>query len=108
MEDKEDDYKYKNEEEIKKNCTIKINGKSIKSFTYFYKFKQEGNFKLEYSFINNIENVAYMFSECRSLTNIDSSNFNNEKVTNMSYMFSKCIYLTNIDLLILILKKLLI
>ena len=73
MKDKEDDYKYKNEKEIKKNCTIKINGKSIESFDYFYKFKKEGNFKLEYLFINNIENVAY---------------------NNMSYMFSKCIYLT--------------
>ena len=39
-----------------------------------------------------------MFSGCSSLTSIDLSNFNTQKVTDMSYMFSDCISLTNIDL----------
>ena len=35
-----DDYKYKNEKEIKENCEIKINNKII-PFSYFYKFEQK-------------------------------------------------------------------
>ena len=31
-----------------------------------------------------------MFSECRSLTNINLSNFNTQNVTNLSYMFYEC------------------
>ena len=43
--DKEDDYKYENEKEIKENCKIKINNKII-SFNYLYKFKEKGKFKI--------------------------------------------------------------
>ena len=50
-----------NENEIKENCIIKINNNVI-LFDYFYKFKEKGKFKIEYSFKNNIKNVAYMFS----------------------------------------------
>ena len=39
-----------------------------------------------------------MFEECISLTNINLSNFNTNKVTNMSFMFSKCSSLININL----------
>ena len=39
-----------------------------------------------------------MFSGCASLTNINLSNFNTQKVTNMEYMFSGCTSLTNINL----------
>ena len=31
-----------------------------------------------------------MLYGCKSLTNIDLSNFNTQNVTNMSFMFSKC------------------
>ena len=106
-EKEKNDPKYKNEKEIKRYCTIKINDKKI-DFNYFYKFKTKGKYILKYSFKKNIKNVAYMFYECRFLTNIDLSNFNTENVTNMSHMFSGCKYLTNIDLSILILKMLLI
>ena len=41
-----DDYKYKNEKEIKENIIIKINGKIIE-FTYYYKFKNEGIYTIE-------------------------------------------------------------
>ena len=104
---KEDDYKYNNEKEIKENCKILINNKVI-PFNYSYVFKEKGKYLLTYKFKKNIKNVAYMFYECRFLTNIDLSNFNTENVTNMSHMFSGCKYLTNIDLSILILKMLLI
>ena len=51
--------------------------------------------------------MSFMFFECKSLTNIDLSNFNTSKVTNMNYMFSECKSLIKIYL-ILILKMLLI
>ena len=46
-EDEEDDYKYKNEKEIKEKCIIKINNKRI-PFNYFYKFKEKGKFIIKY------------------------------------------------------------
>ena len=93
--DKEDDYKYENEKKIKENCIIKINNKII-PFNYLYKFKEKGKYKIEYSFRKNIKNLAFLFSECNSLTNIDLSNFNTQNVTNMSGMFYYCNSLTNI------------
>ena len=65
-EDNEEYFKYENEKEIKENCIIKINNKII-PFNYFYKFNEMGKFQLEYSFKNNIKNVAFMFSECNDL-----------------------------------------
>ena len=97
IEDKEDDYKYENEKEIKENCIIKVNNKII-PFNYLYKFKEKGIFKIEYSFKNNIKSLTNLFSECNSLTNIDLSNFNTQNVTNMSFMFWECNSLTNIDI----------
>jgi surface protein len=39
-----------------------------------------------------------MFNYCSSLTSLDVSNFNTEKVTDMGYMFSICSSLTSLDL----------
>ena len=39
-----------------------------------------------------------MFSDCKSLTNLNLSNFNTQNVTNMEYMFYSCISLTNLNL----------
>ena len=88
-EEKEDDYKYENEKEIKENCIIEINAKII-PFSYFYKFKEKGKYKIKYSFKININKTDYMFYECGSLTNINLSNFNTQNVINMSYMFYEC------------------
>ena len=94
---KEDDYKRENEKEIKENIEIKINEKKIE-FTYKYKFEKKGKYKIEYLFKNNLLKTNYMFFECCSLTNLDFSNFNTQKVTDMSNMFSHCSSLTNLNL----------
>ena len=39
-----------------------------------------------------------MFQLCKSLTNLNVSNFNTQNVTNMSFMFSDCNSLTNLNL----------
>ena len=89
IEDEEDDYKYENEKEIKENIIIKINGKIIE-FAYYYKFKEKGKYIIEYLFKNNLTKINYMFYYCKSLTNLNLSNFNTQNVTNMSDMFSYC------------------
>ena len=79
MTDKDDDYKYKNEKEIKEKCKIKINDKIIK-FSYFYIFKKIGKYIIEYLFKDNLTKIDYMFYGCNLLTNIDLSNFNTQNV----------------------------
>ena len=39
---------------------------------------------------NNVTNMSYMFWECSSLKEINLSNFNTDNVTNMSNMFNGC------------------
>ena len=42
--------------------------------------------------------MGSMFSECKSLTNLNLSNFNTQNVTNMGSMLSECKSLTNLNL----------
>ena len=93
MKDSKDDWKYENEKEIKENIVIKING-TIIEFVYYYKFKEEGKYIIEYLFKNNLTKTDYMFNFCESLTNLNLSNFNTQNVTNMSGMFNFCNSLT--------------
>ena len=79
---------YKNEKEIKE-CIIEINNEKI-LFSYKYKFKKEGKYKIKYSFHNLLTNCNYMFYNCWNLTNLDLSNFNTQNVKDMSCMFSNC------------------
>ena len=85
-----------NESEIKK-CEIKINDESI-LFDYFHKFKKKGNFIIQYSFKNILTKINFMFGECKSIININLSNFNAQNVINMSWIFGKCISLIAINL----------
>ena len=78
-----------NEKEIKENCEIRINNEII-PFSYFYKFKNKGKYKIKYLFKQNLTNCNFMFYGCKSLKSIDLSNFNTQNVTNMSHMFSRC------------------
>ena len=94
---KNDDWKYENEKEIKENVEIKIDGKKIK-FEYHLKFQKEGKYKIEYLFKKNLTKTDYMFYDCKSLQNLDLSNFNSQNVTSMSNMFCGCKSLTNLNL----------
>ena len=90
-----DELKYENEKEIKENIEIKINEKNI-NFSYTHKFEKEGKYKIEYLFKNNITKTNYMFYGCKSLININLSNFNTKNVIDMSNMFDFCKNLRNI------------
>ena len=94
--DFEEDEINNNEEEIKQ-CSIIINNKQI-PFSYFHKFEKEGKHLIKYIFPNKIKKTLFMFSECKSLTNIDFSNFDSSIVNDISYMFNKCGKLNNINL----------
>ena len=92
----ENDYEYKNEEEIKK-CEISLNDYII-PFSYYFTFNKIGKYQIKYSFSEYLKNTSLLFSGCKSLTNIDLSNFNTQNVKDMSFMFSGCESLTNLDL----------
>ena len=95
--DKKDYNKYENEKEIKENCEIEINNKNI-GFIYNYKFKEKGKYIIKYIFRNIITKTDFMFYGCKSLKNIDLSNFKTKNISNMGHMFDGCESLTNIDL----------
>ena len=86
-----------NEQEIKENIEIKINGKTI-NFTYLYKFESNGVYQIEYIFKKFLKKTNHMFADCKYITNFDFSNFNTEYNENMSYMFSGCESLIKLDL----------
>ena len=95
--DSKNDDKYENEREIKKNIEIIINGKKIE-FTYYYKFKVEGIYQIEYIFKNDLKKTNHMFCGCHSLTSLNLSNFNTQNVINMSKMFYGCNSLNSLNL----------
>ena len=84
--------RFMNGKEINK-CEIKINDEVI-PFNYFHKFKKQGKNIIKYYFKNYLTDTSLMFYKCKSLKNIDLSNFNTQSVTNMSYMFYGCSSLT--------------
>ena len=47
----------------------------------------------------NVTDMSYMFSSCKSLLDIDLSNFKTGNVTNMSYMFYECLNIKNLNLI---------
>jgi surface protein len=86
-----------NEQEIKENIEIKINGKTI-NFNYLYQFESNGVYQIEYIFKKFLKKTNHMFADCKYITNFDFSNFNTEYNENMSYMFSGCESLIKLDL----------
>ena len=87
----------KNEKEIKENIEIIINDKNI-PFTYLYKFKEKGKYKIKYIFKKSLTNTCCMFYGCSSLNNLNLSNFNTQNVINMACMFYECSSLNNLNL----------
>ena len=88
---------YKNEKEIMNNIEIKINDNLI-PFSYFHKFKQKGKYNIKYIFKNKIKNIGCLFASCKTMTDIDLSNYNTHYVTNIGCMFAGCKSLKKINL----------
>ena len=67
------------------NCDIFIN--DIK-FSENMEIKEENDIFIK--FHENYDDISNMFLDCESLTSIDLSNFNTEKVTDMGHLFDGC------------------
>ena len=64
----------------------------------FYHCKSLTNLNLSNFNTKNVTNMCCMFNGCKSLTNLNLSNFNTKNVTDMSSMFIGCESLTNLNL----------
>ena len=97
LSEQEDDWKFNNEKELRENIEIKINGK-IMPFSYYYKFPVKGRYNIQYSFKKCLTKTNHMFWGCKSIINLNLSNFNTQNVTNMSHMFGGCNTLQSLTL----------
>ena len=97
LSEQEDDWKFNNEKELRENIEIKINGKTM-PFSYFYKFPVKGRYNIQYSFKKCLTKTNHMFWSCKSIINLNLSNFNTQNVTNMSHMFGGCNTLQSLTL----------
>ena len=87
----DNELRYRNENEIKNNCEIKINDKKLaKDFFFFFKISEPGIYSIEYSFKKNLTKTDFMFADCKNLLNLNLLNFHAQNVTNMAYMFYQC------------------
>ena len=88
--------KYINEQQIRENCEIRINGK-IFNFMYFVKISKPAMYNIEYIFKNNLTRTDFMFAECYNLKYLDLKDFDTQNVTNMSCMFFHCTSLEELN-----------
>ena len=63
----------------------------------FYGCKSLTNLDVSEFKTSNVKDMSCMFDGCESLTSLDVSGFNTSNVTDMSYMFSGCESLTSLD-----------
>ena len=85
-----------NEEQIKA-CVIEINA-SVIPFNYFHIFKNVGNYRIKYSFKDDLTKTNYMFFQCKSLIKMDFSNFNTQNIDDMECMFYQCSSLKELNI----------
>ena len=97
----------KNKDEIKKNyfdlkelnennVKLYINGVKYKYQKYFTP-KKRGKYNITLKFYEKIKDCSFMFYNCKEITSIDLSKFDNNKITNMNSMFGGCYSLKYID-----------
>ena len=66
----------------------------------FYGCSSLTNINLSNFNTNKVTDMGCMFDRCSSLTNINLSNFNTNKVTNMLEMFGECLSLNKNNIII--------
>ena len=97
----EDDIKLINKLEIE-NCNIylkKNDNEEYKliNFSFTYKFTGIGEYIIKFKFLQKLNNINYLFSDCENLVSVDLSSFDSENVYNMGKMFYMCSNLNNIN-----------
>ena len=86
---------------LEKNINIYIDDELI-NFNFKYK-THKSIIKAKFIFKEIINDLSFLFYECKNLKFVDMSAYNAIKVNNMSYMFSRCSSLKSIDFFYLIL-----
>ena len=76
---------------------VRINGDETNPKSNKYVFNQEFN-NVELFFNDYVVNTENMFKDCKSITEINLSDFDSSKVTTMDNMFEDCSSLTSLDL----------
>ena len=70
------------------SCEIKVNNEII-PFSYFYKFKEKGEYIIEYSFNHKLAKMNLIISDYEYLSEINLNSFDSTNVTNMRSIFYK-------------------
>ena len=81
---------------FKDNIEIYVDNIKVK-FDYKYKIKELKKLKVKFKFNKVLNDVSFMFCNCRSLISIDFSNFISNELTNLSGLFCNCASLKNIN-----------
>ena len=72
-------------------------GKSCNTLFAGYEYVQQ-IFNLDFLHTENVQDMGFMFYECKSLTSLDLYRFDTSNVQNMTWMFDGCSLLTSLDL----------
>ena len=89
---------YDNLPELNEETTdVYINNKKVKFGKYFIP-KNDGIYIIKLKFKIKIKSCAYMFYNCKNITDINLNSFNTENVKNMKHMFSCCENLEKLNL----------
>ena len=80
-----------------KNTTLIIGGKIV-PFKKFFIPKKSGIYSIKLIFKNKLTNCAYMFCNCKNITDANFSKFNMDNVIDTKYMFQKCYNLVSLNL----------
>ena len=82
---------------IEENCEFLIGNNKIE-FQTKYKYEANNQFDFKINCKSPLENINYLFTNCRNLIEINLSHFNSSKVTKAISVFYQCISLNKIDL----------
>ena len=88
---------YYNEQELKDCIRIIIENQEY-HFKYYHVFNNIGNYEIQYLISKNLTKANHIFADCESLTSLDFSEFNSEKIINMRNMFYNCKKLKGLNL----------
>ena len=77
---------------------FEITSRYVEDMSYMFANSELNNLVLNVNNLNNVKDISYMFSECKSLSSLNISDFKTSKVTSMSHLFNSCIRLNSIDL----------
>ena len=88
--------KFNNEKSFKDNMNLYIDNKKI-LFGFTYKFIKKGKYKLKILIKKELENIRWMFKDCKKLFSLDFSNFNSNNLIDIQCLFYECSSLTSIN-----------